>query len=116
MQELYKELILDLNKRPLHKHMLDDFDLHLHAKNPSCGDQYQFFIKYSGNKIASMGYIGDGCAISNAACSLLVDALIGKEKAYLDTITETDMMDLLGIEISFTRKKCALLALHSLQS
>jgi nitrogen fixation NifU-like protein len=114
--ELYREVILDLYRSPMHKYLMTDFDIHVHGANPSCGDEYQLFAKTKDGVVIEMSYVGEGCAISNAAFSLLADHVKGKPVAETLGMTAPQMKEMLGVDISYAREKCAMLALKTLQT
>ena len=112
MDELYRDQILDHYKRPHNFGRLDDFDLEFEDSNPFCGDEQHVFVKLDDDdRVAEISFEGQGCAISTAATSLLTDELAGKTRDELLTLPKEFVLDLLGIEISATRLKCALLGL-----
>ncbi|MBI4097318.1 MAG: iron-sulfur cluster assembly scaffold protein [Candidatus Levybacteria bacterium] len=126
---LYREEILEHYKSPLHFSKLKDFDTTSMQLNPFCGDEISVYIKFEkvrksagvatdsppGCKIKDISFSGGGCALSIAAASMLTDFAIGKSKTELTKFADQDMLNLLGIEVSETRKKCALLALFTLR-
>jgi nitrogen fixation NifU-like protein len=112
MDELYRDQILDHYKRPHNFGRLDSFDLDFEDSNPLCGDEQHVFIKLDGeDRVAEVSFEGQGCAISTAATSLLTDELVGKSRDELLTLPKGFVLELLGIDISATRLKCALLGL-----
>lgn len=112
MDELYRDQILEHYKRPHNFGPLDDFDLDFEDTNPFCGDEQHIFIKLdAAGKVAEISFDGKGCAISTAATSLLTDELEGMTTDELIKLDKQFVLDLLGIEISATRMKCALLGL-----
>ncbi len=112
MDELYRDQILDHYKRPHNFGRLSEFDLEFEDSNPFCGDEQHVFIKLGeDDRVAEVSFEGQGCAISTAATSLLTDELVGKTRDELLTLPKDFVLDLLGIEISATRLKCALLGL-----
>ena len=89
-----------------------EFDLEFEDSNPFCGDEQHVFIRLDDDdKVAEVAFEGQGCAISTAATSLLTDELVGKSREELLALPKDFVLDLLGIEISATRLKCALLGL-----
>lgn len=114
--ELYKENILDHYKHPRHKVKMSDATHSSTAHNPVCGDTIAIYIKISNAAIINISFTGEGCAISQASMSLLTDHLLGKQLEEVGTIGESDVYQLLGIPISHTRKKCALLSLTALHN
>ena len=112
MDELYRDQILDHYKRPHNFGRLDAFDLEFEDSNPFCGDEQHVFVKLDEEgRVAEVSFEGQGCAISTAATSLLTDELAGKTREELLSLPKEFVLELLGIEISATRLKCALLGL-----
>ena len=112
MDELYRDQILEHYKRPHNFGRLDEFDLEFEDSNPFCGDEQHVFIRLDDDdRVAEVSFEGQGCAISTAATSLLTDELAGKSRQELLALPKDFVLDLLGIEISATRLKCALLGL-----
>ncbi len=117
MDELYREQILEHYKRPHNFGRLDDFDLEFEDTNPFCGDEQHVTIRLDENeRVAEIAFEGQGCAISTAATSLLTDELVGKTRAELLALPKEYVLDLLGIDISATRMKCAMLGLKVVKS
>lgn len=115
MDNLYREEILEHYQNPQNFRKLANFDVSSKQTNPFCGDEVEMFIKYDDQKITDIGFIGKGCAICIAATSILTEFAKGKTKKQLTKFTEKDMLDLLGIQVSETRRKCALLGLAVLR-
>ncbi|MCX8104084.1 MAG: SUF system NifU family Fe-S cluster assembly protein [Candidatus Bipolaricaulota bacterium] len=105
------DFIIEHYKNPQNFGHLENPDIVHEEGNPSCGDQIRIELKIENNRIADVRFSGKGCAISQAAASILTEEIKGKT---LDEVKEFDkqkMLDLLGVEISAMRMKCALLAL-----
>lgn len=116
LDPLYKEIILDLYRNPLNKKVVPEAT-HKHKEfNPSCGDEIEIMIQFDeeGNVI-DVGHQGHGCAISQAAVSLLTEEIKNKKRLEVESMTEEEMLKLLPIEIVHTRLKCALLGYKTLQ-
>jgi nitrogen fixation NifU-like protein len=112
MDELYRDQILEHYKRPHNFGPLEEFDLEFEDSNPFCGDEQHVRIKLdSEGRVADLRFEGSGCAISTAASSLLSDELAGKTREELLRLDKDFVLELLGIDISATRMKCALLGL-----
>jgi nitrogen fixation NifU-like protein len=117
MEELYRDQILEHYKRPHNFGPLEDFDLEFEDTNPFCGDEQHVRIKLDGEgRVADIRFEGKGCAISTAATSLLTDELAGKTREELLRLDKDYVLELLGIDISATRMKCALLGLKVVKS
>ena len=112
MEELYREQILEHYKRPHNFGVLEHPDLEFQDNNPFCGDEQHVTIRLDDEgKVAEVNFDGKGCAISTAATSMRTDELIGKTRDELITMPKEEVLELLGIDISATRMKCALLGL-----
>ncbi|MCF6276465.1 MAG: SUF system NifU family Fe-S cluster assembly protein [Candidatus Magasanikbacteria bacterium] len=115
LMQMYKENILYLYKNPLNKKDLADFDICEEGLNPMCGDEVKIKIKFENDKVFDVGFLGDGCAISQAATSLITDFIKGKTKEEISKITDEDVLEMLNIEISHMRMKCAMLGKNTIQ-
>ncbi|MBT4446453.1 SUF system NifU family Fe-S cluster assembly protein [archaeon] len=114
-QEIYKENIIDHYKHPRNKKKLENATHKENGINPMCGDHITIYLIIKDNKIEEITFTGDGCAISQASVSLLTDELLGKDLDFAKKITDQNVYDLLGIPISHTRTKCALLSIKTVQ-
>jgi nitrogen fixation NifU-like protein len=115
MDELYRDYILDHYKNPKNFGELPEHDLDFHDRNPLCGDEMEVQIRVEDGKIADLKWHGHGCAISQAAASIASEELIGMELDDAASLDADWMLDQMGIEISATRRKCALLNLKVLR-
>jgi nitrogen fixation NifU-like protein len=109
---LYRDYILDHYKNPRNFGTLEHHDLDWHDYNPLCGDELGVHVQVDDEgKIADLRFHGQGCAISQASASIVSEELIGKRVDELPELSAEWLIDLLGIDISPTRRKCALLSL-----
>ena len=115
MDELYRDYILDHYKNPKNFGELTERDLSFHDKNPLCGDEMEVHIRVEDGKIADLKWHGQGCAISQAAASIASEELIGMPVEDAAALDADWMLDHMGIQISATRRKCALLNLKVLR-
>ncbi len=133
MEEIYSQIILDHSRNQANKHELADADITEPGHNPSCGDEIVLELKTDGEKIVDAAFTGDGCAISQAATSVMCDTIIGKSKEeakemadiYIRMIKREEVSDeeleKLGDAVAFMntqnmpqRVKCALLSWKTL--
>jgi nitrogen fixation NifU-like protein len=110
MDDLYREYILEHFREPHNKGDIVQPDRFATYSNPLCGDHIQMSVVLDGTKISDVRFNGAGCAISQAAASMLTDLMIGKTLDELAEITKQDIFDMLGVEISPARQRCALLS------
>lgn len=113
MDALYRDYILDHYKNPRNFGELDPHDLEALDHNPLCGDELGVHLRLSedGTVIEDLRFHGQGCAISQAAASMASEELIGMKVDEVGALPAEWVTDLLGIDISPTRRKCALLSL-----
>ena len=130
---MYRDEILEHFKDPQNFRKIEEPTYTAKEVNPFCGDDIEIFIKAKSHPEQSEGskrdssadslrmttvedisFLGKGCAISIAAASLLTEYAKGKTVKDLKEIKEDDMIDLLSIDVSESRKKCALLAFATL--
>ncbi|HEU4329197.1 MAG TPA: SUF system NifU family Fe-S cluster assembly protein [Roseiflexaceae bacterium] len=118
MDDLYRELILEHYKHPHNAGTLDQPDISHEEHNPLCGDRIRIDLMVEQGVITDVRFQGRGCAISQAAASLLTDELRGKTLDQARTISKEDLLDLIGIplEKNPVRLKCALLPLKTLKA
>ncbi len=114
--DLYAENILDHYRHPRHKQTMAKSTVCHEEKNLSCGDTLTIMLHIDQNQINNISWQGDGCAISQAAMSILADELQSKSLSDLDALSAKNIHDLLGIPIGNRRVKCALLCLHALKN
>jgi nitrogen fixation NifU-like protein len=116
MDDLYRDFILEHYKRPMNFGELDPHDLEALEHNPLCGDELGVHIRVSDGRVGELAFHGQGCAISQASASIASEELIGMELDAVATLDADWMLDLLGIPISATRRKCALLSLKAMRA
>ena len=115
MDDLYRDYILEHYRRPHNFGVVDDADASYEGANPLCGDRITLMLGVKDGIVDRVGFTGRGCAISQASASLLTDEIKGKPLSEVAGFRADDLLDLLGIEISPARLKCAMLSHDSLQ-
>ncbi len=117
MDDLYREIIIEHYKNPSYKGELDPHDITFEDENPLCGDQIRIDLRLDEDgKVKEAAFSGHGCAISQASADLLLESIQGKSVDELKSLTKQDILDLLGIELTPVRLKCALLSLKVLKA
>ena len=111
MDDLYRDYILEHYKHPRNFGELQERDLEAHEHNPLCGDELGVHIVLDGDRIEDLRFQGHGCAISQAAASIASEELKGMALEDVGRLDADWMIELLGIPVSATRRKCALLNL-----
>ncbi|MBI4268279.1 iron-sulfur cluster assembly scaffold protein [Candidatus Uhrbacteria bacterium] len=116
MDELYTETILDHFQYPRHRGQLTCPDARITEHNPLCGDTIHLDVSWDGGaRLFDLAFTGQGCAISQAALSLLSDTIIGKTPEEIERVSFSDVQKLLGVVLAPARAPCALLGLAALK-
>ena len=113
--ELYSENVLRYYEHPPNKRKIAKPDFQASLDNPLCGDRIEVFIKTKNGKIAGAAFEGNGCAISLAAASMLLEKLEGKTVEEAKAVGEKQVLKMLGVPISPARMKCAFLGLGAVK-
>ena len=115
--QLYREVILDHYKNPRHHGPLEGADAHAEGQNPLCGDEVTVSLRFGGDgdTIEEIGFEGRGCAISQAATSMLTELVKGRSATEVATLPRDELLDEIGIPLTPVRLKCALLGLSTLK-
>ena len=115
MDDLYRDYILEHYRRPHNYGVIEEPSATFEGANPLCGDRITMQLGVKDGVVEQVGFTGRGCAISQASASLLTDEVKGKPLDAVAGIRADDLLELLGIEISPARLKCAMLSHDSLQ-
>jgi nitrogen fixation NifU-like protein len=117
MDDLYRDEILEHYRNPHNFGTLPDADATYEGSNPLCGDRITLSLRFddAGGTVQEVAFTGRGCAISQASASMLTDEIKGKPVAKVSSVTNQDVLDNLGIDISPARLKCALLSVDTLR-
>ncbi len=109
---MYRQQILDHYKNPRNYGELADPTFSHRGHNPSCGDELEFDVRLEddGETIESVAFEGEGCAISQASASMLSERLPGLTLEEVEQMDRDDVLEMLGVDISPMRIKCAVLA------
>jgi len=133
LKELYRDVILDHNKRPRNFGRVEPCDAHAEGHNPLCGDRLTVWLRLKDDRIEDIRFEGKGCAISTASASLMTEAVKGKDRAAVQSLygrihsllTRQDVVPdaslgklaaLSGVREFPARVKCASLCWHTLNA
>ncbi len=115
MEEIYKENLLDHYKNPKNYGKMMNPHIHKEDSNPLCGDVIEIFIRVKDGKAESVSFDGKGCVISQATASMLTDELKGKPLSEIQGMEREDILDLIGLNLTPSRIKCAMLPLITIK-
>ena len=115
--QMYREVILDHYRNPRNHGAVEGADAEAEGQNPLCGDEVTVSVKFGadGETIEEMRFLGRGCAISQAATSMLTELVEGRKAADVAVLDKQELLDEIAIELSPVRLKCALLGLTTLK-
>ena len=115
--QMYREVILDHYKNPRGHGELADADAHAEGPNPICGDEVSIFVAFGEDldTIDEVKFSGRGCAISQAATSMLMEMVKGRTAQEVASLDRDELLDEVAIPLTPIRLKCALLGLGVLK-
>ena len=115
--QLYREVILDHYRNPRGHGELEGADATAEGQNPLCGDEVSIYVAFAedGDTIDEVKFSGRGCAISQAATSMLTEMVKGRSATEVATLPRDELLEEIGIPLTPVRLKCALLGLGTLK-
>ena len=115
--QLYREVILDHYKNPRGHGVMDAPDADAEGMNPLCGDEVSIYVRFAEDHetIDEVKFAGRGCAISQAATSMLTEMVQGKRAAEVAELDKDELLEEIGIPLTPIRLKCAMLGLTTLK-
>ena len=113
--QMYREVILDHYKNPRGHGTLEDADVSAEGQNPLCGDEISIDVAFEGDTISAVRFSGRGCAISQAATSMLTELVKGRKAADVAAMPKDELLEEVGIPLTPIRLKCAILGLGVLK-
>jgi nitrogen fixation protein NifU and related proteins len=116
MDDFYRDYILDHYRHPRNFGTLEHSDVQAEDLNPFCGDQIRMELKLDDGVVSDVRFSGKGCAISQASASMLTEKIKGMKLSEIATLSKDVVLEDVGIGISPTRMKCAMLGLRVLKS
>ncbi|MBI4171218.1 MAG: SUF system NifU family Fe-S cluster assembly protein, partial [Actinobacteria bacterium] len=96
-EQLYREVILDHYKSPRSHGLLEPRDAFAEGQNPLCGDEIAMSLSLDGDTVADVGFEGRGCAISQAATSMLTEMIRGRSVHELAAMPKEELLEEIGI-------------------
>jgi nitrogen fixation NifU-like protein len=115
--QMYREVILDHYKNPRGHGLIEDADAQADGENPLCGDEVSIYVAFreDGDTIDEVKFSGRGCAISQAATSMLTEMVKGRSATQVAALPRDELLEEIGIPLTPVRLKCALLGLSTLK-
>jgi nitrogen fixation protein NifU and related proteins len=115
LDSMYREVILDHFKNPRGHGVIEGADAEAEGLNPLCGDEVSIFVSFDGDRIEDVKFRGRGCAISQAATSMLMEMVRGRSAQEVADMSRDELLEEVGIPLTPIRLKCALLGLGVLK-
>ena len=115
--QLYREVILDHYKNPRGHGVMEDADADAEGMNPLCGDEVTIYVRFGedSDTIDEVKFSGRGCAISQAATSMLSEIVVGRNAEDIARMPKEELLEEIGIPLTPVRLKCAILGLGVLK-
>src|SRR5712692_52788 len=114
---MYREVILDHYKNPRGHGEMENADASAEGQNPLCGDEVAIYVAFGedGETIDEVKFSGRGCAISQAATSMLTEMVQGRTATEVASLDKNELLEEIGIPLTPVRLKCAILGLTTLK-
>ena len=115
--QLYREVILDHYKNPRGHGVIAEADAEAEGQNPLCGDEVSIYVRFGEDQdtIDEVKFSGRGCAISQAATSMLTEMVQGRKASEVAELDKDELLEEIGIPLTPIRLKCAMLGLTTLK-
>ena len=116
-EDLYREVILDHYKNPRGHGVIEEPDAQAEGLNPLCGDEVSIYVAFAddGETIDEVKFSGRGCAISQAATSMLTEMVAGRTASDVATMDKEELLEQIGVPLTPVRLRCAMLGLTTLR-
>jgi nitrogen fixation protein NifU and related proteins len=116
-ENLYREVILDHYKNPRGHGVIEEADAEAEGQNPLCGDEVSIYVAFGedGETIDDVRFSGRGCAISQAATSMLMEMTKGRTAQQVAELDKDELLAEIGVPLTPVRLKCAMLGLTTLK-
>jgi nitrogen fixation NifU-like protein len=116
-EQMYREVILDHYKNPRGHGVIDPADAEAEGQNPLCGDEVSIYVAFADDRetIDEVKFSGRGCAISQAATSMLTEMVVGRTATEVAAMEKDELLEQIGIPLTPMRLKCAVLGLTTLK-
>ena len=116
-EDMYREVILDHYKNPRNYGSIEEPHAHAEGQNPLCGDEVSIYVAFGddGETIDEVKFSGRGCAISQAATSMLMEMTKGRKATEVAALDKDELLAEIGIPLTAVRLKCAMLGLTTLK-
>jgi nitrogen fixation NifU-like protein len=117
LESLYREVILDHYKNPRGHGVIEGADAEAEGQNPLCGDEVSIYVAFGddGETIDDVKFSGRGCAISQAATSMLMEMVSGRTATEVAGLDKDELLAEIGVPLTPVRLKCAMLGLTTLK-
>ena len=111
------ERIIDHYEDPFHREPVEHATHLAEGDNPVCGDTIRIELRLTAKgNVAQAGFDGEGCVISQAAASMLMEQIVGLDAEQLDAFAASDMLELFAAPLAVDRRRCCLLPWRILQT
>jgi nitrogen fixation NifU-like protein len=113
---IYQGKVLDHSMNPRNRGVLDPADYSYEDAGSVCGDEVRIDVRVKGDRVAEVAFSGRGCAVSQAAASVLTELIATMTLDDVESLTEDDLLAAIGVHLTPARLECALLSLTVLRT
>jgi nitrogen fixation NifU-like protein len=112
--DIYREEFMEIYKHPMNQGKIDRPSLVEHGTNEACGDEMDLYLKIENGKVIDAKFEAESCSVGIVSSAILTDEIKGKTLAEVKAFSKKDLLELIGVNLTTSRIKCATLPLETL--
>jgi len=113
--DLYREEFMEIYKNPMNQGKMENPTIVEHGVNEACGDEMDLFLKIEKGKVIDAKFTAQSCSVGVVSSAILTDEIKGKTIEEVKKLSKKDLLELIGVNLTTSRIKCATLPLETLE-
>ncbi len=113
--DLYREEFMEIYKNPMNMGKLENPSIIQHGVNESCGDEMDLYLKIENGIVTDAKFTATSCSVGVVSSAILTEEIIGKSLEDVKKLDKKKLLELIGVNLTTSRVKCATLPLETLE-